>query len=615
MSARILIIDQDPDALENYRQSLASKSSTWTVITACSEEEGLAMAEESAPDIVVASLGLNDGKGLKTLSKIVDLAPLVHPFIAAEESAKSDLEEAFRGGCHFLPRPCPPDQLLLAFQHCLAIESWLENPVVKELFSQRNSFEILPPVYLRIAKALQSSNTTLESIAEIIRADLALSSKILETVNSSFYGFDQGISEIPQAVAILGLDSIKHMALAIQLFDRERYSAEHRALVEELWHHSQAVAVAARRIVLFETEDVRAAEEAYSAGLLHDIGKLVLLDMVGDLYIEAQRLAREQSIPAWRAEIATIGCDHAETGAYLLARWGLPQILSETAALHHRPANSYSAGFSTFAAVHAANAIVRKRKNPNHFDAKPYQEYLEEIGKAESWPDWEAAAIGATPPSKQKLKPKLKSRQAQPEAAKADSSNPSLEMKRAAHAGLVHAVERAAIREEERERLLNPNSPGKNTLLAFAAGIIFSIGCIYFLTSLGDVKASSHDTQPIESVSAKSTNSSAVKQRDLSSSSRNTMLDDILETNKRPPAPEVTEIEAVEPPPPPPPPPPPFPEIKLGAIFFQSTGAKAQVNGRILSVGNRVGEARIVSIERTSIVVEHFGEVRTFTLD
>lgn len=601
MSARILIIDQDPEALENYRQSLAPKSSTWTIITVQSEDEGLAEAQESPPDIAVASLSLNNGQGLKTLTKIADLAPLVHPFIAAEEFEKPKLKAALQGGCHFLPRLCPPEQLLLEFQRCLAIESWLENPVVKELFSQRHAFESLPPIYLRIVQALNSPHSTVDSIAEIIRSDIALSSKILETANSSFYGLQSDIADIPQAVATLGLESIKTMALAIQLFDRGGHTAEHRALVEELWHHSQAVASAARRICLFETKNLQEAEKAYSAGLLHDIGKLVLLDTGGDLYIEAQRLAREQSIPAWRAEIATLGCDHAETGAYLLARWGLPQSLCETAALHHRPANSSSTGFSPLAAVHAANAIARKRKNPNHFDAKPSQEYLEEIGKAESWADWEAAAIGATPTSQSKPKPKLMTREPEPKPTESAAPAP--------HGALAHAVERAAIREEERERLLNPNAPAKSTFLAFGAGILFCLGCIYFLSSLGNVEA---DTEDVPTLGLASENSSAHQPAHSPTTSRSNLLEEILEINQALPPSAEAKIEPIEAPPPPP---PPFPEIKLGAIFFQSTGPKAQINGQILSIGDRIGEARIVTIERTSITIAHYGSVETFNLD
>ncbi len=586
MSANILIIDPDPKSIEAYQKALAAKASSWSVHFASSTESALSLASEIAPDIIVSALSVNGGQGLKLLSKAIDAAPLAHAFIAATEADRPQLAAAFEGGCRYLPRPCPSDRLLLEFQRCLAVDSWLDNPVVKEIVASRSDFESLPSHHHQIVTALNSPDCALADVAEAIANDLALSAKLLETVNSSFYGFSQNVSDISQAVSILGLSNTRNIVLAAHIFSQVGKGHEHLSLIKEIWHHSISVAGASRRISLHETQDPQAAEEAYSAGLLHDIGKLVLLGVAPEPYIEAQRLAREESHSSWQAEFKLLGCDHAEVGGYLLSRWGLPAELCEAVALHHRPANSCHGKFTTLAAVHAANAIVRKRRNPKHADATPISNFLIEIGKSEQWADWEAIATGATPPSQQK--PKLKPKLAPKED---DAPIPQITTTTTAYQALSKRI-------EEQELKQNPPIPpqrSQSATLAFAAGILCCLCCIYFISSIKDA--------PAQTNSPKAAGPAPID-------SRKDILEEILESNSQPIAsprqPPSVQLE---------PPTPPFPDIQLGAIFQRSTGAKAQVNGKILSVGDRIDGASIIAIHRTSIEVEHYQRIRTYTLD
>ncbi len=598
MSAKILIIDPDTDAIESYQKALAPKAASWTVHFANTSAKGLELAASETPDIIVAALALEQGQGLKILSQAVDAAPLAHAFIVAAESDRPQLAAAFEGGCRYLPRPCPVDRLLLEFQRCLTLDSWLDNPTVKEIVASRSEFESLPSHHHKIVTELNSPHCSIPDVADAIANDLALSAKILETVNSSFYGFNQSTSDIKQAISILGLSTVRNIVLAAHIFTQVGQESEHQLLVKEIWHHSIAVAGAARRISLHETSDSKAAEEAYSAGLLHDIGKIVLLGVVPDEYMEAQRLSREEAHSPWQAEYKIIGCDHAEVGAYLLARWGLPLPLSEAAALHHRPANSCHASFTTLAAVHAANAIVRKRRNPKHADAAPFTNFLVEIGKDSQWEEWEAIVTGSPLPSQKKLNLKPKNADAADE-----KPLPQITTTKVAHDALSKRLEE----EEERRNTPSPHPRGQSTTLAFAAGIIFSLGCIYFLSTIKDAPAQQAPEAPETPA--------------VHIASREKILEEILESNSKP-APQATPVEATQatsesiPEPEPPPPPPPFPEIQLGAIFHRSTGNKAQVNGHILGIGDTIVDgAKITAINRTSIEVEHYQRIRTFTLD
>src|SRR5690606_23618228 len=115
---------------------------------------------------------------------------------------------------------------------------------------------------------------------------------------------------------------------------------DQKAITDQLWHHSMSVAVAAKRIMRYESGDDQLTEEAYTAGLLHDLGKLVMINAAPDEFAKAREMANERQIPLWQAEDEIIGCNHAETGAYLLGRWGMPASVVEAVALHHQPMNT-----------------------------------------------------------------------------------------------------------------------------------------------------------------------------------------------------------------------------------------------------------------------------------
>ncbi|MBK1879628.1 HDOD domain-containing protein [Pelagicoccus mobilis] len=602
MSARILVIDPDPNAIEALQNALEPKAASWTLVTAQNETDALAAVEDTTPDIVVTSLAANQGDGLALLSKLIDRAPLAHAYIRAGEDQKPSLSRALEGGCHFLSTELSSNELLEELKTCLSERSWQTSPQVEQVLEACSQFQSLPDSYLQIARAIQSPNASISDVAELISLDLALSAKVLETVNSPFYGFGKEISDLSQAINLLGLGSLQSIVLAIKVFDYIGQSTTHCALVSEIWNHSIDVAAAARRITLHTTDNPQEAELAYSAGLLHDIGKLILLEVIPDQFIEAQRRAYENSRSTWRSELEAFGCDHAEVGARLLANWNLPSVICQTTALHHRPANACQSEFSILTAVHAANTVVRKRKQASHADAIADQAYLHEIGLSEKRDEWELVARGQPLPTKPKLSIKRE--------APTDAPPPPITTTRVAHDALSRAIEDAQQKKEQREERLSAHRHTNNVYLAFAAGIVCCLSCIYFLSTIEDAPA-----QEPESIAPS---------QGANYGSRQDILDEIMssdapsKTDATPKAaPSILTEVIVETPPsePPPPPPPPFPEIQLGAIFHRSSGAKAQVNGRILGVGDTIEGARITAIEQLSITAEHYGRTKTFTLN
>lgn len=216
----------------------------------------------------------------------------------------------------------------------------------------------LPVVVAQILSLVESPETSAVDVNRVIANDQALTAKILKLVNSPFYGFSRQISTVTQAVVILGFKTIKSLALSATVF--EIFGGRGKAQFDRqaFWEHSIGTAVAAQ--IIAKKMRYPLIEEAFIAGIVHDLGKVVL----------DQFLPREfAGILAWRdekkcslraAEKAVLGVDHAAIGGWLAARWHLPAPLQQAIAYHHDVAKT-DAGELLPAIIHLADLLARTR--------------------------------------------------------------------------------------------------------------------------------------------------------------------------------------------------------------------------------------------------------------
>jgi len=217
--------------------------------------------------------------------------------------------------------------------------------------------------------------------------------------NSPFWGLRTTITQPREAILFLGLETVSALVLSIHVFscfDARRLAS---CKLGDFWSHSTMVSGYTRGIARVERCDPTLVGEATIAGLLHDLGKLVLANSLPAFYMESMKVAAAEKLPLWQAEQKVIGASHAEIGAYLLALWGLPQRVVEAVAWHHRPSESRVLTGKTIAMVHAANAIAhQQRVLTNHTGvAIPKLDwsaidwhYLELLDLADHFNDWVA---------------------------------------------------------------------------------------------------------------------------------------------------------------------------------------------------------------------------------
>ena len=215
----------------------------------------------------------------------------------------------------------------------------------------------LPDVVARVMQIVSNPLTTAEDLNQVISMDPALTFKILRLANSAFYGFPREITTITQAVTTLGFNTIRNLALSVSVHkmmfaDRERGLFSYR----DFWKHCVAVGVCSR--ILARRIGYKSDENAFTAGLLHDIGKSLLERMDHASFLAAIEMSRAQSRPLWLVEQELLGVDHAVIGGRLAEIWNLSQDLRVAIERQNQP-SSQGAPDPLAAVVHAANQICR----------------------------------------------------------------------------------------------------------------------------------------------------------------------------------------------------------------------------------------------------------------
>jgi putative nucleotidyltransferase with HDIG domain len=263
--------------------------------------------------------------------------PKVLRFVLSDLSDRQATMKCVGTAHQFLSKPCDPRVLAAALERALAYENWLPGEKVRGLLARLHKLPSPPQLYFEVVKALQSPDASLETVGALIARDPAMTAKILQLVNSAVFGLKRTVASPAEAVMYLGIDTTKSVILLAHSFSYFDQVKDTGFSVENLWRHSIRTGNFARWIAGAEGVDQAQVEEAYTAGMLHDLGKLALAANLPRQYSEAAMLAASRNLPLWEAEEQALGANHAELGASMLAIWGLPVAIIEAVALHHQP--------------------------------------------------------------------------------------------------------------------------------------------------------------------------------------------------------------------------------------------------------------------------------------
>jgi len=240
---------------------------------------------------------------------------------------------------------------------------------IRQRLLSLKSLQTQPDVIARITQLLQNPSTNAEVLGRAIRTDQVLASTVLKLVNSAFYGFPGRIGSISHAVVLLGFSTVKNIVLTATIMDIFKMNINSKFNMQDMWKHSLACGAAAQ--CLARALGIEQKEECFIAGLVHDIGKAIMFQLMPDDFIRVIECADKTKTLFYDSECKLLGINHQDIGGILIELWHLPAPTLNAVSYHHNPPGAQiSADYTMTAIVHCADILARALGYGNGGDNK-----------------------------------------------------------------------------------------------------------------------------------------------------------------------------------------------------------------------------------------------------
>jgi putative nucleotidyltransferase with HDIG domain len=372
---RILFVDDEPRVLEGLEDLLVRYRRKWEMVFAPGGAAALQHMRQRPFDVIITDMRMPEMDGATLLRFVADERPETIRIVL---SGCSETEAAIRTvpvAHQFLPKPCDAAVLESVVERACALHVLVPDETMRKIIGGLKHLPALPENYQALQGAVAGEPSGTAEAGRIIERDIAMSAKVLQLVNSAFFGLGRPIIAAAEAVHYLGTRTIQQLAVADDVFAGNEVDPRSGFSLAELHNHSRLTAEIARSIM---AGDRKQSEEARMAGFLHDIGKLIMA-------VELSEQLAEQE---------PHGITHAEIGAYLLGAWGLPYPVVEAVANHHSPERVPKPAFNTLAAVHVADALAHECEPESKRGSltELNMDYLTSLNVAGQLPRWREIA-------------------------------------------------------------------------------------------------------------------------------------------------------------------------------------------------------------------------------
>jgi putative nucleotidyltransferase with HDIG domain len=393
MKRRILFVDDEPMVLNGLQRTLRKMRREWDMIFVGSGREALEVLGKKPMDVIVSDLRMPEMDGGRLLAEVKKQHPHVVRIILSGQLDQEMTLKSVRLAHQSLSKPCDAEVLKHTLAKLFALREFLSDESIKNIISQIESLPSMPAIYTEIVMEMQSDDPAIKKVGEIISKDLSMTAKILQMVNSAFFGLFRKINSPEQAVMMLGMETIKALVLSVKIFSEFNQNNFSWFNIDALFDHSLAVSVYAKTIIKNEDLDQGLINNSMMAGLLHDLGKLILATNFEKPYRQILAEAQGTGKNLLDLEYETFGTSHAEVGAYLMGLWRLENSIIEAIAFHHLPARSMSQNIGLLAAVHVGNALDHEAQTPSgeSTELQCDTEYLDKLEITNRIPPWRQA--------------------------------------------------------------------------------------------------------------------------------------------------------------------------------------------------------------------------------
>lgn len=393
---RILVVD-DESMILRVMERVIQATIQADVTTALSGMLALDAMKSTPFDVVISDLSMPGMDGKQLLEVVRELYPdtvrMVFTARAGDEFGLCTVDLAHQ----FFLKPGAMSTISDRVQRVLEFQRLLpETCSLDQMVSRISALPSIPDVYQALERELSNPNASMEKIGKIVEMDISISAKILQLVNSAFFGLREHVSSPAQAANLIGVKILRALVLSSHVFSEWKSKAIPGFSIQSLWDHSLGVASRAQKIGAKEKLESVAKEDIYVSGLFHDIGKLVIAANLPDSCTQISEVCRKDGLSLVDGETRILGVSHAEVGAYLLAVWGFPDSIVNCCAYHHsperyvpRPGDKKVPTVEPLAIIHAADALDHEsRGETSVLYPKLNMEYLSKAGAADKLSVW-----------------------------------------------------------------------------------------------------------------------------------------------------------------------------------------------------------------------------------
>lgn len=353
---RILFVDDEVQILESIRDNLRKQRDRWEMVFVDSAKAALAELEKKPFDIVVSDMQMPVTDGATLLGQIREKYPRTVRLILSGQADRDAILRAIPVTHQFLSKPCEPTVLRETLERVCALQELVDDDAIRAMLGELRALPSLPRTYAELERAIGRADVSRSEIAAIVERDPPLAVKVLQLANSAFFGTPRQTSTVQDAIAYLGVDLLKSLALAADVFFSLEHAKAGRALADVLQERAVSVARLAKRLA----PDPRLADLAFTTGLLHNLGMMLLALKVPERAKRIVSTAERTGKPWHVVETEEEGVPgYAALGAYLLGAWGLPLELVEAVAYQHFPSDApQRCALEPLATIHVATTLV-----------------------------------------------------------------------------------------------------------------------------------------------------------------------------------------------------------------------------------------------------------------
>lgn len=382
MKKRILFVDDDPLLLELYTVAMEKEAHRWEIIRTERGASALEILATKDFDVVVSDMRMPGMDGTELMREVRRLYPRTSRIIISGIADQEEISRSLESTHQFLAKPIKLRELSATLSRIGNLDAFLLDEKLKSLVGQLDSLPSFPSIYLQIIRELNTDDPSIEAIAGIAIQDPALTVKMLQVANSAAFGLAHQVSNPFEAIQFIGLNAVRSIALSAHVFKNFEHTDFKNFSAHQLWEDALRCAQITRLIMRLEKVDEGETEDACTAAMLRNVGKLMLAKSLPQEFGQSLELAAGQDFTLAEAEQKILGAAHTGVAAYLFGLWGLPAPMVEAVAFHLQPAESEMQSVGPLAVVHVAHVFAAELW-PDKTSGRPAaldENYLNAIG-------------------------------------------------------------------------------------------------------------------------------------------------------------------------------------------------------------------------------------------